>query len=114
MLAFYKASPADVLVVLDCLALPLGQLRVRPSGSSAGHNGLSDIQRALGTQEIPRLRIGIGSCPSVMDSKDFVLSRFRDDEKPEIELATVRAADAVEEWLAGDILAVMERYNRRD
>jgi PTH1 family peptidyl-tRNA hydrolase len=114
MLKFYKATPADVLVVYDDLALPLGQLRARPDGSAGGHNGLSDIQRVLGTQEIARLRIGIGPCPGVMDSADFVLSKFRDHEKADMELAFVRSADAAELWLFNAMTRVMETYNRKE
>ena len=114
MLKFYKATPADVLVVYDDLALPLGQLRARPDGSAGGHNGLSDIQRVLGTQEIARLRIGIGPCPGVMESDDFVLSKFRDNEKADMELAFVRSADAAELWLFSTMTRVMETYNRKE
>ncbi|MFP4052787.1 MAG: aminoacyl-tRNA hydrolase [Phycisphaerae bacterium] len=113
MTDFYKASPKDVLVVLDDMALEPGRLRLRPRGSAGGHNGLSDIFRHLGTQELPRLRLGIGSPPGRMDSADYVLSRFRSDEIETIELAVKTAADAVEDWLGGDVQQVMEKYNRK-
>jgi len=57
--SFYQVAPAEVMIVLDDLALPCGKLRIRPDGSSGGHNGLKDIERMLGTSEYPRLRIGI-------------------------------------------------------
>ena len=113
MLSFYKAKPEDVLVVLDDLALPLGQLRLRGDGSAGGHNGLDDILRACGTKGVARLRIGIGPCPGVIDSKDFVLGRFMKDEIEEIGVAIRYAADAVESWLFQDILSVMERFNTK-
>ena len=103
----------DVLVVLDDLALPLGQLRLRGDGSAGGHNGLDDILRACGTKGVARLRIGIGPCPGVIDSKDFVLGRFLKDEIEEIGVAIRYAADAVESWLFQDILSVMERFNTK-
>ena len=63
MTAFYKAGASDLLVVMDDMALPVGQLRFRSGGSSGGHKGLADIIRRLGTDQVPRLRIGIGACP---------------------------------------------------
>ena len=111
MVAFYKADCQDVLIVLDDLALPLGRLRARPGGSAGGHRGLADIQRALGTDQVPRLRIGIGSPPPQMDWVDYVLSRFRPDEQEAVDQAVRQAAAAVEDWLRHDLTYVMERYN---
>lgn len=112
MADFYKASCQDVLVVLDDLALPLGRLRARPGGSAGGHNGLSDIIAALGTMEVPRLRLGIGSPPPRMDSKDFVLSSFAPGERDVIRDATSLAAQAVEDWAFRGMAYVMDKYNR--
>src|SRR5688572_28819707 len=72
-MAFYGLSPADVLVLLDDIALPVGRLRLRGSGSAGGHNGLKDIERALGTNAYPRLRIGIDPRPPFIEQKDYVL-----------------------------------------
>lgn len=114
MLAFYKAQAADVLVVLDDFALPLGRLRARAGGSAGGHNGLSDVLRALGTQDVPRLRIGVGSPPPPMDAADYVLAAFAPAEMELVGQTVDRAADAVEDWAAGGIEAVMNNYNRDD
>src|SRR5215213_8220722 len=65
-MAFYQLTPADVMVVVDDLALPCGKLRIRPGGSDGGHNGLKDFQRALGTNQYPRLRIGIDAPPPMI------------------------------------------------
>ncbi len=75
-MAFYHLSPADIMVVLDDLALPCGKIRVRANGSSGGHNGLKDIDRALATTEYARLRIGIDAPPGRVPGKDYVLGRF--------------------------------------
>jgi PTH1 family peptidyl-tRNA hydrolase len=109
--AFYKVPPADVLVVLDDLALPLGQVRARAQGSAGGHNGLSDVLAALGTDQVPRLRIGIGAPPPVMNPKDFVLSTFSAGERAALAESLQRAADAVEDWVRHGIAFVMNRYN---
>jgi len=115
MLKFYKAAPGDLLVVSDDLALPLGQLRIRPDGSAGGHNGLEDVLRVLSTDNVPRLRVGIGFCPGVMDPKDYVLGKFRPDEEQDIGTAIQFAADAVEDWVfgTGDLTKIMEKYNRK-
>lgn len=113
LLDFYKASTADVLIVLDDLALPLGQLRVRAEGSAGGHNGLEDVLRACGTEAVARLRIGIDGPPGGMDPKDYVLSRFAEREQEDIGAAIQQAADAVEMWIVADIQRVMETYNRK-
>src|SRR5678815_6195614 len=76
-MAFYRVAPGDVMIVLDDLALPCGRLRIRPGGSSGGHNGLKDIERALGTDQYPRLRIGIDTPPQFVPGKDYVLQPFR-------------------------------------
>jgi peptidyl-tRNA hydrolase, PTH1 family len=110
---FYKVAPADVLVVLDDLALPLGQLRARADGSAGGHKGLIDVIRALGTDRVPRLRIGIGPQPAMMDSVDFVLQTFSPVEQKIIDEAADKAAEAVEQWIENGITYVMDRYNRK-
>ena len=113
MLKYYKVRTDETLVVLDDLNLPLGQLRIRPDGSAGGHNGLEDVLQACGTNEVPRLRIGIGAPPGGFDAKDYVLSKFRPVEQEEIDVAIRIAADAVEKWIFGDINQVMEIYNRK-
>ncbi len=110
---FYRLTAADVLVVLDDMALPTGRLRARAKGSAGGHNGLEDILRSFGGDDLPRLRVGIGSPPPRMDPRAYVLSRFSDEEADEIDSAVAEAADAAEDWLFEDITQVMNKYNNR-
>jgi PTH1 family peptidyl-tRNA hydrolase len=108
---FYKLANEDLLVVCDDFNLPLGTLRLRGQGSAGGQKGLADILRRLGTEDVPRLRIGVGPVPASWDPVDFVLSRFTKNELPEIELSIVRAADAVEVWATHGLQESMNRYN---
>lgn len=108
---FYKIADDEMMVVCDDLNLPTGKLRIRARGSSGGQKGLDDIILRLGTEEFPRLRIGIGAPPEGWDWADYVLSKFRPDELPEIELAVRRAADAVVVWAREGIDVCMNRYN---
>jgi len=108
---FYKARIEDILIVLDDLALPIGKLRVRAGGSAGGHNGLSDIIRLMGSNAVARLRIGIGQSPAFMDTADYVLQRFADDEVDAIRQAVRRAAGAVEEWVFNGCRSAMDTYN---
>jgi len=113
LVTFYKAELSDVLVVLDDMALPLGMLRARAEGSAGGHNGLKDIIALLGSEQVPRLRIGIGAAPPQMDPADYVLATFADDEVETVNLGVGRAADAVEDWIRRDMRYVMDKYNRK-
>ena len=102
--------PDSLFVVLDDLNLPLGRIRVRPSGSSGGHNGLRSIATALATDEYPRLRLGIGDASST--AVEHVLAPFSDEEREVLAPSLDRAADAVTAWLAGeDIASLMCRFN---
>jgi PTH1 family peptidyl-tRNA hydrolase len=108
---FYKIADHDLLIVSDDLNLPLGKLRFRKSGSSGGQRGLEDILHRLGTDEVPRLRIGIGSPGAGRDAADFVLGRFTKVERPLIDEAIWRAADAVAVWVREGIAVAMNRFN---
>ncbi|NLE28443.1 MAG: aminoacyl-tRNA hydrolase [Phycisphaerae bacterium] len=109
---FYKLEPKDLLMILDDLALPVGQIRIRHQGSAGGHNGLSDVIRHAGTDQIARVRVGIGSPPPRMDSADYVLGEFRSDEKPVMAEMIEQAADAVETIVDQGITRAMDRFNR--
>lgn len=109
---WYKLRPEHVLVIYDELDLPFGQLRLRPSGSSAGHNGIKSIISQLGTDDFPRLRVGVGR-PRGGNSVGYVLSRFSQVEAVELPRLLSRAADAVLSWQADGIDAAMNAYNRR-
>lgn len=111
---FYKVEPKDILVVCDDIALPCGQLRLRAGGSSGGQKGLESIIALLGgTQSFPRLRIGIGAPPPYMDAADYVLGKFSEEERPLVEAAVERAADAVQVWFEDGIERAMNRFNAR-
>jgi len=108
---FYKVEPQEILVVLDDHALPLGRLRLRLDGSSGGHNGLESIFVHLGTDAIPRLRIGIGAAPSG-GSVDYVLSRFFEEETPVISAAAKRAVDAIKCAIDKGFVSAMNTFNK--
>ena len=110
VLDFYKLGPADLLVVSDDIALPLGKLRARAKGSHGGQNGLRDIQQQLGTDEYPRLRLGVGS-PGGGDAADYVLGRFRSSERAAVDDAVAKAAAAVLLWVRDGLDACMNAAN---
>jgi PTH1 family peptidyl-tRNA hydrolase len=109
--AFYKVEVADLLVVYDDFALPLGKLRLRARGSGGGHNGLENIILLLGTDAMPRLRLGVGPVPPHMAWPDFVLSRFAPDDRKTVDEMIGRAAEACESFLDDGIDRAMTRYN---
>ena len=108
----YQVLPQDVAVICDDMNLPLGRIRWRAGGSAGGQKGLADIIQRLGTDLIPRLRLGVGRPPGQMDAADFVLSRFRTEERNESELMTMKAADSIETWIADGVASAMNRFNR--
>ncbi len=112
--SWYGIDPeTDLLVVCDDLNLPLGTLRLRAAGSDGGQKGLRDVIRALGTERVPRLRLGIGPLPPGVDASTFVLSRFLPEERPVVEEMVQRAADCVETWWRYGINRAMTTYNVR-
>jgi len=113
VMAFYKIQPADVLIVVDEVQLPLGKLRLRWSGSAGGHNGLKSVIAHVGT-EFPRLRIGVerGHPESVL--RNHVLSKFPPSERDVVERAVARAADAVETFVSEGLQVAMNRFNATD
>lgn len=100
-----------LLVVADDVNLPLGRMRFRPTGSAGGHNGLSDIEKALGGRGYPRLRIGVGAPPGQMDRADYVLARFNSTERPVVEKVAGVAAKAAEDWIRSGMNAARNTYN---
>lgn len=106
---FYRLEHADLVVVADDLALPLGRLRLRPGGSAGGHRGLQDIISRMGTEEFARLRIGIDS--AIGDAADYVLSRFNAQENAIVERVIPRSVDAIECWITSGAEEAMNRYN---
>ncbi|MGH7938651.1 MAG: aminoacyl-tRNA hydrolase [Chthoniobacterales bacterium] len=108
---FYKITAAEILVVLDDFALPLGRLRLRTSGSSGGHNGLESIFKHFGTESVPRLRVGIGAAPS-KGAVDYVLGGFFEEEQSLLDETIVRAAAAVKCAVDKSVIAAMNEFNK--
>ncbi len=108
---FYKIPNEQILVVLDDFALPLGRLRIRPDGSSGGHNGLESIFLHFATEEIARLRIGIGAAPRE-GAVDYVLGRFFEEEREEVEKTIVRGAEGVKWAIDKGVLSAMNTFNK--
>jgi len=108
---FYKIEPADVFVVIDDAALPLGRLRARREGSAGGHNGLKSVIQHLGTQAFPRMRVGVGRGDDRRDLSDHVLGRFETGEREIVSAAVLRAADATEMFLREGIERAMGAFN---
>jgi len=104
-------DPTKLLVVSDDLDLPLGRLRLRSGGGAGGHRGLAHVIACLGTAQIPRLRVGIGRPPPGTEAVEWVLQDFSEDERPCLEVALSRAADALACFIAEGIEAAMDRFN---
>ena len=110
---FYKVEPEQILVIYDDISLEPGQLRIRMKGSAGGHNGIKSIIAHLGTQDFPRIKIGVGAKPEQMDLADYVLSRFSPSEREKMEESFREGAEAVITFLQDGADAAMNRYNRK-
>ena len=108
---FYKIDPADIFIVTDDVALPVGRLRARRDGGAGGHNGLKSLIQSLATQAFPRMRVGVGRGDGRRDLADHVLGRFEADERDTVSAAVLRAADASEMFLSEGIERVMNVFN---
>ena len=109
---FYKLDPPrDLFVISDDVALPAGSIRLRPGGGAGGHNGLTDIERALGSDAYPRLRIGIVPTPEFMDQADYVLGWFTDEQWALVDPAITKAAEAAEMFVRRGLEAAMNTFN---
>ena len=111
VLSWFRVPVEQVLIIVDDLDLPYGQLRMRSGGSAGGHNGLTSIFEQTGEKQIPRLRIGIGRGPH--QAKAHVLSHFAPDEQRQLRTIVEAAADAVELWLSDGITTAMNQVNGR-
>jgi peptidyl-tRNA hydrolase, PTH1 family len=107
----YTESLDDLIVVYDDIDLPLGKLRIRPSGSAGTHNGMRSIVTALGTEKFARLRIGIGGVDSAGRLRDYVLGEFTADEEPVVKRAIERSVDALVLFCRGDLKRAMNEFN---
>ena len=108
---YYHIAPEQLLVVVDDADLALGEIRLRPRGSSGGHHGLESIEQHLATQEYPRLRIGIGREDGAREITDYVLAQFSAAEAALLEKVLTRACDQIECWLNSGILQAMNEFN---
>ena len=100
------------MVVVDDTAIDCGSVKIKPGGGAGGHNGLSDVSRLLGTDEWPRLRIGIGK-PGQIPLKNYVLGRFSPDQQPLVDSALDLATEAVASWSTNGLETAMNRFNRK-
>ncbi len=111
---FYKIPADHILVVSDDITLPIGAIRIRTKGSAGGHNGLKNIISVLGTEEFPRIRLGVGEPPHRdYDTVDWVLSVFRDQDALDMRDAAARAADAVECFISQGPEKAMNLYSQK-
>ena len=110
---YFKVQPEEILVVVDDVALPLGRLRLRQTGSDGGHNGLKSIIVHLG-ESFMRLRVGIGASSEAEQLTDHVLGEFDQSEKPIVERAIDRATEAIEHVASNGIVSVMNDYNKTE
>jgi len=108
---YYSVPPERLLVVVDDADLPLGEIRLRPRGSSGGHHGLESLEQHLGTRDFPRLRIGIGRQAGAREITDYVLSRFSSTEAALADKVLVVACDQVDCWLDAGIQKAMSQFN---
>ncbi|MDE6625552.1 MAG: aminoacyl-tRNA hydrolase [Lachnospiraceae bacterium] len=108
---YYKILPEDIIVIYDDINLDVGRLRIREKGSAGGHNGIKNIISQLGTEEFPRIRIGVGMKPPKMELVDYVLSRFSQEEQSLMDQGYERACEALKLLLADDIPAAMNQFN---
>lgn len=109
---FYKVPPKRVIVVSDETALPIGRLRIRRGGSAGGHNGLKSVIARLGTDQFPRIRLGVGDKPHPdYDMADWVLSAFKGQDAADMELVAKKAADAVECYITEGADRAMNKFN---
>ncbi len=112
---FYKLDPMrDILVLVDEVYFDCGVIRLGPQGGSGGHNGLEDVQRALGTEQYARCRIGVGPRDPHFEQADFVLGKFTEEQTPKVDTAIGRAVQAAELWAISGIDAAMNAFNAPD
>lgn len=108
---YYKVAPEDIIVIYDDINLDVGRLRIREKGSAGGHNGMKNIIAHLGTEEFPRIRIGVGMKPPRMDLADYVLSHFSEDEQALMNQGYDKACEALKLLLLDEIPQAMNQYN---
>lgn len=110
---YYKIDPEDIIVIYDDISLEPGQLRIRLKGSAGGHNGIKNIIAQLGTQEFPRVKVGVGAKPPRMDLADYVLGHFSAEDQKIMDEAFKDAADAVAMMITDGAERAMNHYNTK-
>ncbi len=110
---YYKIDPEDLIVIYDDISLDPGQLRIRLKGSAGGHNGIKNIIAHLGTQEFPRIKVGVGAKPPKMDLADYVLGRFSAEEQKVMDEAFFEAAEAAVMMMRDGAERAMNHYNAK-
>lgn len=110
---FYKVSTEDIIVIYDDVSLDVGRLRIRKKGSAGGHNGIKSIISHLGTEEFPRIKVGIGNKPREWDLADYVLSRFKGEEEVAIREALKDTSNACHMIITDGMDVAMNRYNKK-
>ncbi len=113
LMDFYKVTPEEVIVIYDDISLEVGQLRLRTKGSAGGHNGIKSIISHMGTDEFPRIKIGVGDKPKGWDLADYVLGRFAPEEQETMRQTLKDTSDAVKTILTDGIDAAMNQYNKK-
>ena len=108
---YFKIKPENIIVIVDDIDIPFGTVRIKKKGSAGTHNGLKSIIYHLETENFPRIRISVGKCPSYMDLKDFVLSKFSSSEEKILKKELEISADAVEEIIKSDVDKTMCKFN---
>ena len=108
-----KVEPSSLLVVVDDLAIPLDKIRIKPSGSDAGHNGLKSIQESLGTIQYPKIRFGIGSDYPRGKQADFVLSKWKSTEEKQVADKIAHCVEAIEVIASQGLEAAMNQFNQK-
>ena len=108
---YFKILPEDIIVIYDDINLDVGRLRIREKGSAGGHNGIKNIIAQLGTEEFPRIRVGVGMKPPRMDLAAYVLSRFGKDEQVLMEMGYEKACKATALMVQDEIAQAMNQYN---
>lgn len=112
LVEWYKIKMNQLIVIYDDIDLPVGKLRIRPSGSSGSHNGMKSIIHLLKNQDFTRIRVGIGKQPEFMDLGDYVLSRFKPEEIEPMEESVRRASFAIEEIIKTNLETAMNKFSK--
>ena len=108
---FYKIEPENTIIIYDDISLEVGQLRIRKKGSAGGHNGIKSIIAHLGSQEFPRIKVGVGGKPEGWDLADYVLSKYSKAEREYMDEAARNVTGAVALMVNDDVAAAMNEYN---